>query len=152
MLAAVHTLTGLAVASYVKEPGWILAFGVVAHFLGDMVPHWDDILPKDLRSFLRPNLVWLDLLIGVGLGLSIPWLLTYSWSLAWPYWLGGFAAMIPDGLSFVGRYLQFNPGNWFGPYMRFHKAIQWQVKIVPGLLSQAAVSLIMAYLIMIASS
>ena len=128
MLATTHTLTGLAVASYVKDPGLILGLGVIVHFLGDMVPHWDDILPNNLRGIFRPSWLWLDLFSGLLLGFGIPYFLAIPWWQAWPYWLGSFAAMIPDGLSFVGRYLRFNPLNWFGPYMRFHKAIQRQAR------------------------
>lgn len=152
MLTVFHAATGLGLASYIKQPGWLCVSAIAMHYILDALPHWDNILPKSLACFFKPSWLWVDFILALTLTFGLP--ILASVERPWMYWLAGIISASPDGLTFIGKFLQVPfLEHVLGPssaYYRFNEAIQWKVAFWPGILSQAIVLVIMMFLFYLA--
>ncbi|OGC82562.1 MAG: hypothetical protein A2788_01165 [Candidatus Abawacabacteria bacterium RIFCSPHIGHO2_01_FULL_46_8] len=144
MLTTVHAAAGIALAGRLKRPVWLIVAAFSSHLVLDALPHWDRILPYNLASFFQPNWLWLDFALAGLVTFALPaWFKLRRQCL---YWLGAFFAVLPDGLTFLDRFIDFNPWGWHDAFFALHGGIQLVVTFVPGILFQLGTLAIMLFL------
>ncbi len=105
MLATPHTLVGLAVGALIQNPIIAVPAAFISHYFGDLVPHWDVYEefpePKGAETKWKPVVTFLDIILGVAVGLSVTlyalWV-KYDAMLATRLFLCGIAGVTPDAL------------------------------------------------------
>jgi hypothetical protein len=140
LLFAPHVAAGIAVARYVRHPVAAVGIAVGSHFLLDLVPHWQEVLPPyrvGLASALR---VPVDTLVAV---LLIRRALKSARSTPQRVWLCSAAASAPDldAVLFLWPWLTSNEST-FRRYWRWHIRIQRETGSVWGLLPQVGLILL----------
>lgn len=143
MILSVHATFGAAVASMVPShpvAGFVLGFA--SHFVLDAIPHRDydlisveigqdkklrpiDLIQKKFSLIRDIVLVSFDALVG----LCLAFLFFFNPVYPFIFFLGAFAALIPDGLTFLYLILKHKP---LGHFFDFHASVI-HTKITPKL-------------------
>ena len=144
MVELPHVLVGVAIASKVGNPALSLPLALASHFVMDLIPHWNPPIYREIKELgrLKPNtttFIFLDsfaaLLIGSFIALqSLPDL-----SRAVIILLGGFFAVLPDLLE-APYYLMNVTHPLITRLVEFEHALQARAPLIPGILTQVAVS------------
>ena len=120
MTATNHALTGAIIGAILPLPIAVpVAF--ISHFILDALPHYGIPLKQRNSSSSYKNIVKLDIVIALTVGVLA---IIYG---KWDMELAGWVAYSPD-ISWVVNYfkqsksLNIKTSNWF---MRFHRKIQW---------------------------
>jgi hypothetical protein len=134
MILSVHATFGAAVASLVPThpvAGFVLGF--VSHFALDAIPHKDyelisietgpdknlktiDLIQKKFSLIRDMILVSFDAVIGF----CLAFIFFFNPAHPWVFFIGAFAALIPDGLTFVYLLFKHKP---LGHFFDFHVSI-----------------------------
>ena len=109
MLLAPHILVGAAVASRFQNPLLGIVFAFLSHFLLDSIPHWEYSI-KELRHIKTKGIrycmpIFLRIVLDITTGIAILIIALYFGRNEIPFsaWaLGGFFAILPDGITFLG--------------------------------------------------
>jgi len=145
MLLTPHVLVGLAIAKLVPNPLISVPLSILAHFLGDLVPHWDFFSGAQSEQRLkgwRPIAVMMDFGLGIAVGLfftlNLLWV-KQSESAALNAFLCGIASVLPDALEAPHVYMDKTP---FGTkyLLSIQRKFQTQAPVVIGILTQVLIS------------
>ncbi|OGY30109.1 MAG: hypothetical protein A3F35_03305 [Candidatus Woykebacteria bacterium RIFCSPHIGHO2_12_FULL_45_10] len=145
MLSTPHLLVGAAIAKAVPNPLISLPAAFASHFILDTIPHWDGAPKAPFGKFFY-LLAGLDYLFGI----SLIWWFTRDNPQQIILLFAAFSATAPDFL--MGTYKNFNlPWNKWGWYVRFnefHRGIQNNLKIAPGLATSLVTSAVAIFIIL----
>ncbi len=120
MILSVHMLVGAAIGSKVKNYWAIFIYSILAHFILDLLPHWEYL--SESQTLDQSNLGFLlltikalgDLMVG---SLIILWLFRSS-PLLKRALFGAFFALLPDGLIFLYLLSHFL-FSWVPPVLQY---------------------------------
>ncbi len=149
MLSTPHLLVGAAIVKAIPNPAISLPAAFASHFVLDSVPHWDGS-PKAPFGKLFYALVSLDYFFGL--------LLVWWFSLDNPnqmlILLGAVTATSPDFLlgSYKNFRLPWNKWVWYASFNEFHRSIQSNLKIAPGLATSLVASAIAIFILLRSAS
>ncbi|MDO8452206.1 MAG: hypothetical protein Q7S79_00480 [bacterium] len=143
MIELPHTIVGAAIATKIGNPALALPIALLSHFVLDLTPHWNPHLNKEIKEFGRITKRTTAIIVGdVVLSLISGF---YLASLALPdtkkfiiILLCCFLAVLPD----VAEGPHFFFGQRWRPVKKlveFQSKMQFNVPLIPGLLSQALV-------------
>lgn len=133
MTASNHVLTGVLVATALKEPILALPAALASHFVIDSLPHWNYWLPNQ-RQFKRWA-IYADMILSLALLLTLSVVVVeISTGLIFS---AGLLAILPDMMWFpylvLGKNTPADKDNLLHKLRRFHLKIQWS-ESVKGLL------------------
>ena len=120
MILSVHMLVGAAIGSRINNY-WAIFFGsVLAHFLLDLLPHWEYLSASQMsdNSVLGLWLITLKALADMTIGFFIILALLRRQPQLKPALWGAFFALLPDGLIFLHILLQ-GLWQWTPPILEF---------------------------------
>ena len=156
MILTIHAVAGAAVANQFQNKliAWVLAF--LSHFLLDAIPHKDYDL-SNAKLGLRDKKFWMFILkamIDLLIGFILIIIFTKEMSNLKHNLIGGFIALIPDGLTLL--YFIIKPNNKILKilsailekfYYNFHKSLGWleNTPLFWGILSQVIILIISLY-------
>lgn len=143
MIELPHTIVGAAIATKIGNPALALPIALLSHFVLDLTPHWNPHLNKEIKEYghvtkrttvIIVGDVVLSLISGFYLAsLALPDVNKFLIILA-----GCFLAVLPD----VAEGPHFFLGQRWRPVKRlveFQSKLQFNVPLIPGLLSQVLV-------------
>ncbi len=140
MLELPHTIIGALIATKINQPFLALPLAFLSNFILDILPHWNPHLNTELKQFGKVSkrttiICFIDATASLLLGLY----------LAFRFWpdldrvviiiLGCFFAVIADLIEAPYFFLGWRY-SWLEKLIAFQKRIQFNVAIVPGLISQ----------------
>ncbi len=151
MLLTPHTIVGVAIGATVQDPVAAGAISLSMHFLGDLVPHWDffsHTTHEQRRTGWRPIAVMFDMAVGICIGLSAVlyalWVLN-SPIIAVSIFVAGIASVLPDAIEAPLIYC----GKDIAPAVtNVQRRLQFQAPLPWGLLTQAVVIVLSAFVIL----
>jgi len=145
MLSTPHLLVGAAIAKSIPNPAISIPVAFASHFVLDSVPHWDGS-PKAPFGKTFYLLVALDYLLGI----SLVWWFSRDNPNQAVLLLGAFAATAPDFLlgSYKNFKLPWNKWDWYVRFNEFHRSIQNNLKVAPGLATSLVAILIAIFLLL----
>ena len=129
-----HAVTGILIATVVKQPALALPLAFLSHFAIDMVPHW---IHTFKNHFYTQIAVVIDLTLAVALTLVLAFTAKQS---AVILMAASFLSVIPDamwatGFSKPADYTKKGHTLWTKAQWFFHK-IQWS-ESQPGIIIEA---------------
>lgn len=143
MIELPHTIVGAAIATKIGNPYLALPIALASHFILDLTPHWNPHLNKELKEFGKvTKLTTYTIVIDVFLSLIAGFLIAGKTLPDTGKFLiviaGCFLAVLPDVAE--GPYFFFTKkSGWVKKLVGFQSKLQFNVPIVPGLISQALV-------------
>jgi len=142
MLTISHALIGASIATRITNPVISLPIAVAAHFICDIIPHWDVGVNRRARStketfvLAAVDVIFAILLMFVFFSSKVPTIYLLSMF---------FASTLPDWLEAPYLFL-----NWdffpFGSMYRFQSKLQSKLQFPLGLITQALVVFLVYYL------
>jgi len=124
MLGSTHFITGSAIGKLSGNPILTAIFAFIAHFLMDLIPHWDYgyHFRKTFLSFL---IAALEPFIGISI---IVWIIInrdFDRAMIFNIFIGGFFCLLPDALSVFIKLFKIKPLRLF---LIFHNKVHWFIK------------------------
>jgi len=147
-----HTIVGATIAIKIPNPLISLPLALLSHFVLDFVPHWNPSLYTEtlkLGKLTRKSnlIIALDTTLSLILGFFII-------SRFWPnieqsiiILLACFMAVLPDVIEGFYFYLGIK-NRLLKRFIKFQHEHQANIKIIPGLLTQATTIIICLYFIL----
>lgn len=136
MLATTHVIAGAAIAVTLKNPTLIIPAALASHLVLDAIPHWNFPLVKrcSLEEFVKiaPELLGMAAAAGAFL-IGFP----HLWEIIL---LGAFFSIAPD---LVVEVREIFGKSVLKTFTAFHENIQREVTPLPGLLTQAALIILL---------
>jgi len=153
MLLTPHVLVGVTIAKFIPNPFIAVPLSIVAHFLGDKMPHWDfySNTPKEQRlKGWRPIAVMGE--FGLGIAVGVAFTLYALWvikdpNLALTTFLCGIASVLPDALEAPHVFTNAKIGL-IEKLTDFQRKMQTQAPLPWGLLTQLAVAVLCLFLVL----
>lgn len=145
MIITPHTMVGLAIGATVSNPFVAVPLAFIAHYAGDVVPHWDfyDKWPTR-ENFVfdwRPVAMFLDFVLGLAIGIFFTlhalWL-NQNGALALNMFLCGIAGVLPDA-AYVPVTFAGSKNKIFVANAEIQKRLHFNVGPLWGNLSQVGV-------------
>lgn len=151
MLEFAHALTGGVIAYKIGNPLVSLPISFLSHFIVDLLPHWNPSLSKEKKKFghikkRTLELIVLDSLFGLFLGLSLASKKLPDTKAAIFVLLGCFLGVLPDLLE-APYYFSHQPVFKPKCLMKFQGKHQFNIPLVPGLISQILFTIFLLYLV-----
>lgn len=145
MFITPHTSAALWISTRVTDPLLAFFFGVVSHFMLDMIPHGDEQL-ADHKKGKREKLVYLMKVAFVDTALAV--LLIYFFISYGPevnhyvLFSAVFGTWLPDLAWIVIEYFKLNSMYWYIVFHgKLHNLFDWQYSIVYGVPFQMVVTM-----------
>lgn len=143
MIELPHTIVGAAIATKIGNPHLALPLALASHFVMDMVPHWNPHLNKEVKEHgkvtkLTTYIVTIDVILSLVAGFLIAGKALPDTGKFLIVIAGCFLAVLPD----VAEGPHFFLSQKWRPVKKlveFQSKIQFNVPIIPGLISQALV-------------
>ena len=143
MLETPHVIVGAVIATKIQNPALSLPLAFASHFVLEKVPHWNPHLNTEKRKFGKvtwtsTKIVIIDVVCSLIIG-------TYIASNVLPDYLhfitimfACFIAALPDIVEGPYFFLNFE-SKVLQRWIAFHKSIQVDASILPGLLTQLVI-------------
>ena len=124
MLGSTHFIAGAAIGRATGNPFLAVIFGLIAHFLMDLIPHFDYgyFFKKNVRSFL---IAVSDPFAGLLIFLLIAYFKHYNLEQFLIAFIGGLACILPDVLGVGIKFFKIKKLKWF---CYFHDRLHWFIK------------------------
>jgi hypothetical protein len=120
MIITPHILVGAAIGAQASNVWVVFCFGVISHYLLDILPHWDyldDLRITKLKYFIK-------MVLDLVLGLIIVGIIVWNFPNKIVIGIGIGAALLPDLIQFLYMNFKF---RWLRPFAQFHYKIHfWQ--------------------------
>jgi len=143
VLETPHVIVGAVIATKIQNPALSLPLAFASHFVLEKVPHWNPHLNTEKRKFGKvtwtsTKIVIIDVVCSLIIG-------TYIASNVLPDYLhfitimfACFIAALPDIVEGPYFFLNFE-SKVLQRWIAFHKSIQVDASILPGLLTQLVI-------------
>lgn len=119
MILTIHFLFGALITTKIKSIILIFLLSFTSHYLLDFLPHNEYPINKILKKRWKESFLdFLKVFLDISLAVVLVFFLTENFPLAL---LGGFFAILPDGLSFL--FLLFPENNLLEKHYFFHKEV-----------------------------
>lgn len=124
MLSSTHFITGAAIGKFTGNPLLAVVFGLVSHFLMDLIPHWDYgyHFKKRIDSFL---IAMSDPAVGLVIYLLIGYFSHFTANQWINSFLGGAICLVPDIMGVFIKLFKIKQLKWFN---FFHDRLHWFIK------------------------
>ena len=121
MILSAHFLTGAAIAANAPNPYLGLLFAYLSHYLFDLLPTWEyKISGIKNKEWIKTKKEFLAILLDISFGLLVFFFFSKNILIAG---LGGFLAMIPDGLTLL--FILFPQIGVFNRHFKIHNAFNY---------------------------
>lgn len=143
MVELPHTVVGAAIAVKIGNPALSLPLALASHFAFEFVPHWNPHLNQEIKKFGKVTrtstlIVAADVVASLFAGFFIASQFATSQAHFAIIIAASFLAVSPDVIE--GPYFFL---GWRHPFFKkiigFQKRFQFDVPVVPGLLTQAVI-------------
>ena len=118
MVITPHMLVGAAVGAQSPNVWAAFIFGLLSHFLLDMLPHWDYLDRLKITKIVDLIKIGLDFILGTIIVLVFVW--TFPQKLLIIFAIAG--ALLPDILVFLYAHLKI---KWLKPFFQFHHKVHY---------------------------
>ena len=143
MIELPHTIVGAAIATKIGNPALALPIALLSHFVLDLTPHWNPHLNKEIKEYghitkRTKAIVTVDVIVSLISGFYLASLVLPDVNKFLVVLAGCFLAVLPD----VAEGPHFFFGQRWRPVKKlveFQSKLQFNVPLIPGLLSQALV-------------
>lgn len=145
MIELPHAALGAVIAYKIGNPALALPLALASHFALDFIPHWNPHLNREMEKYghITKKTKWVivtDVVLSLAVGFYIASLVLPDTKRAIIIILGSFMGVLPDLVE--APYFFTNSKNEFlAALVKFQSALQFNVPIIPGLVSQALVLL-----------
>ena len=145
VLETPHVLVGAAIATKIVNPALAIPLAFASHFVLEKVPHWNPHLNQETEKYGRPTkkstqIVFADSSLALVSGLFIAHSVLPNYAHAATIVAACFFSVLPDVIE--GPYFFLGVRHeLIKKWIKFQKSIQTDVSPIPGLLTQAAISI-----------
>lgn len=152
MLELPHTIVGATIASKISNPAISLPLAFLSGFLVDLLPHWNPHLytemSRDGKVSRRSTLICLlDSSLALTLGLFFAFRFWPDYPRVIIILMGCFLAVLPDLIEAPYFFLGIK-NKLLLRFIQFQRKLQWNVPLVPGILSQVTLLVIGFFLLL----
>ncbi|MFH1611981.1 MAG: hypothetical protein ABH887_01825 [bacterium] len=125
MILIPHILTGAVISKKTNKLWLAFIFGWLSHYILDAIPHWE-YLQNMIEIIMPINMV--KIVIDLGLGLLIVWMLTRSFSKRKKLlvFTGAIAAILPDMVQSAVFFFKL---NFLNPISVFHSTVHSNIEL-----------------------
>ncbi|MBU1292170.1 hypothetical protein KKH07_01635 [Patescibacteria group bacterium] len=116
MVLTPHMLVGAAVGTQAPNVWVAFLFGLISHYLIDVLPHWDYLNKFEITNYKHLIKVFLDLTIGIVLILFLIWFEPQRIIIL----AAVFGSLLPDFLNGISM-------NFNSKWLRFHFQIHYKI-------------------------
>lgn len=140
MIELPHALVGAAIAAKVGNPYIALPLALASHFVLDVVPHWNPHLNREIAKYGKITnktkvILVFDVLASLAGGFYIASTALPDTNRFLIILMGAFLGVLPD-LAEAPYFLMGLQSKWIKKLVAFQSSIQFNVPIIPGILSQ----------------
>ncbi|MEM3113280.1 MAG: hypothetical protein QXI33_02540 [Candidatus Pacearchaeota archaeon] len=149
MFLIIHTLLGVLLGLSFNSLTLIAFFGILSHFVLDMIPHWDGNFNKSKFNIfgiadLDKNAYFLLIADTIVSSMIILFLFQYYGN--WVVVFASIIAVSPD-IANLGYLTRLKDNKYYIGFLKFHSKIQREVEMKRGLLIQGIFLVILIFLI-----
>lgn len=151
MLEFPHTIIGAAIGTKISNPLLAFFLSFISNFVLDMLPHWNPHLSTELiktgkLSRKTKTVVLLDALSGLVVGTYLSFRFYPNWGKVLIVLFCCFFAVLADLLEAPYFFLGIR-NRYLERLIQLQKKLQWNVPMIPGILSQVILLIILFKLI-----
>jgi len=147
-----HTAIGAVIASKIPNPFLAIPLAFLSHFVADFFPHWNPHLYTETKKLGKPTRKS-NIIVACDTAFS----LIFGFFVAFRFWPNTgrilttlatcFAAVAPDAVEGLYFYLGVKT-KFLEKLIEFQHKHQFNINLIPGLISQGVVLVICFYLIL----
>lgn len=143
MIELPHTVVGAAIAVKIGNPVLALPLALASHFAFESLPHWNPHLNREMKEHGRVTqkttlFIAADVVLSLAAGFFIASRVLPDVTHFWTVIAASFLAVSPDVVE--GPYFFLGARHpFFEKLIRFQKKLQYDVPLIPGLLTQLVV-------------
>ncbi len=139
MLTTPHSVTGAAIATIFPNLAVAIPVSLVAHFILDTIPHWQEVIKKPYKPI---KTTYFRLPADIILAVLLVWLIAKNHpTISTVIWSSALVSNLPDldvvATNFLPQLLQ--KSSVFKRYYDWHCRIQKETKSLIGIFTQVAV-------------
>ncbi len=140
MIELPHAVVGAVIAYKVGNPALALPLSFLSHFALDLLPHWNPHLNREMKLYGRitdrtRRIIIMDVILSLIAGGYIAYLAHPDIKREIIILLGAFAGVLPD-VAEAPFFFFKSKNNFLKRLISFQSKIQFDVPLVPGVISQ----------------